>query len=476
MSASNITLFFGIMIVSGSYGWAVRGTTLGKENGAMLPGAMLGILMAFFSGSALLQEHFWLFGAAGALSMFVGGCETYAQTMDLVLKTKVSAQIRRGITGLMLKGGLWFGIAGAVLGMAFTAMSGTVYKIWELGVLFASMPFLRAIGIQLFNRPFEPKKKMFPRIYFSANRREEWGGMVLMLLEFLLFLLLKNDRFALILCIGGILGGAIGWVIGIYMMKVSMYPLKNGNYLLGSLQKKGMIDNWKIMENVLGAFGALGLTTGFVAGYPQLQTLIAATEKNGGMWNPFGQWQTALSWSAFALIFAGEVLLGLLYLLLIEKRKKGERFMEVAHEVLYINISLFAILCGAQRFAQLVCGFLLYWVLLLELVGNSRKLRSAKNGVKYSVFVIVVGLCILFAQIYYGSRLTVFFPLVIYTWVYFLYQLLLHDLLPHKVAALREKGKQEGGLKPLHFGSLWTVEGCKFVEIFILWGFALTKM
>ncbi|MCL2299493.1 MAG: hypothetical protein FWC27_05040, partial [Firmicutes bacterium] len=85
MSASNLALFMFMLFIAGSYGWAVRGTTLGKETGAMLPGALLGILCAWFSGSALLWENLWIFCAAGALGMFVGGTETYGETIGLVI-------------------------------------------------------------------------------------------------------------------------------------------------------------------------------------------------------------------------------------------------------------------------------------------------------------------------------------------------------------------------------------------------------
>ncbi|MCL1952151.1 MAG: hypothetical protein FWF60_04920, partial [Oscillospiraceae bacterium] len=77
----SILLFIAISTVALSYGWGMRGTTLGGEKGAMLPGALMGLLLALFSGSPFLREHFYLLGAAGALGMYFGGSMSYMQTI-----------------------------------------------------------------------------------------------------------------------------------------------------------------------------------------------------------------------------------------------------------------------------------------------------------------------------------------------------------------------------------------------------------
>ncbi|MCL2298616.1 MAG: hypothetical protein FWC27_00520, partial [Firmicutes bacterium] len=73
----SITLFIAISAVAMSYGWGMRGTTLGGEKGAMLPGALMGLLIAVFSGSPFLRENFFLLSAAGALGIYFGGSMSY---------------------------------------------------------------------------------------------------------------------------------------------------------------------------------------------------------------------------------------------------------------------------------------------------------------------------------------------------------------------------------------------------------------
>ncbi|MCL2512830.1 MAG: hypothetical protein FWF08_02920 [Oscillospiraceae bacterium] len=473
MAIDNLPMFFIMLAAAGSYGWAVRGTTLGKERGAMLPGAMLGLLLAWFSGSALLRERFWLFAAAGALGMFVGGCETYAQTMEFVKDGKKSPKPLKGNLGLALKGALWFGIAGAVLGISFSSAAG-FYKISEIILLFALMPILRGFGIRIANRPFDPENGVFPRIYISRNRPEEWGGMVMMLLELIVFMAAKGDRFALYLCVFGMLGGSVGWVMGINMMHKSLYPMnsknssKGGKYIFGSMQTKGMIDNWKIMENTLGAVGFIGIGAGFALAFPELQKHIAVIE-SGGLWQPLGGREFTLSWAMFGLAIGIDFLAGLLYLLLKKKLPKNtERIGDITQQVVYTYLSIPLVLLGAQRYSELVCVFLLYWVLMVELVSNGDKMPKVKGGWKFSIFIIAAGAALLVYQIMCGGSFTMLQPWLLYTAVYFIYQIAFYDLLPHKVKAIKEKAKEAGGLKISSFGPLSTVEGFKLVEIIFM--------
>ena len=66
MNIFNILLFLLLSTVSVSYGWGMRGTIIGGEKGAMLPGAFLGLLIALFSGSELLADSPWMLAGIGA--------------------------------------------------------------------------------------------------------------------------------------------------------------------------------------------------------------------------------------------------------------------------------------------------------------------------------------------------------------------------------------------------------------------------
>jgi len=454
MTTSNLALFVLMLFIAGSYGWAVRGTTLGKETGAMLPGALLGILCAWFSGSALLWENFWIFCAAGALGMFVGGTETYGETIGLVTGAKPPPEPVRGYMGLALKGLLWFGIAGAFLGLAFTAVTGSVYTVRDFIWLFAPMPFLWALGVAAFNRPHRPKEGKLPKIYFSKTRVEVWGGMAAMLLSLLVFLLVKGDRFALFLCAGGAIGGAIGWALGIWLFQLSLYPLRNGKYLFGTLRTKGMIDGWKIMENTLGAVGFLGIGAGFVLGYPLLQERIAALERIGTLWNPLGERQELLSWGMLLLITVGEALLGGVYLLWLKKTKYGDAYLSAVHKSLYTYLSLPLVYLGAVRYARLVSVFLIYLPLVIKMMGGNKR----KSSLAYKMPIALSLVALLLAEIFWGERFTVLYPWILYTLVYFGFEFL-RTLPPGK-----EKKKPRS--------SLITVEGFKAAGIIALWIFA----
>jgi len=475
--SSNIGVILLVLAVAGSYGWAVRGTTIGKEKGALLPGALLGIFLAWFTGSPVIRENFWVFCAAGALGMAVGGTETYAQTMSFVLSRKDDRRPLKGNLGLALKGFLWFGIFGAVLGMAFTAMAGITYKAWEIAIVFAAMPLLRAAGIRIFNKPFDPEKGVFPKLYLSRGRFEEWGGLLAMLLELAVFLIIKGDRFALILCGCSALSGAVGWVLAINMMRVSAYPGKNGKYIFGSLQTKGMIDNWKIMEYTLGAVGALGAGAGFKLGFPALQQHISAIEGAGRLWSPLLDLgaEKILAWIVIALLFVGEPLLGWLFgIKLTNKIKNVERLGDIAEQVLYTYLALPLALLGAVDFSRVVSVLVLCWVLMTEMLFKNSKLPDTKRMIQYRlplalpfVFYLALEICYRFVD---RVSITVFTPLFLCLVVYYFIQIFFDDLLPSRMNARREKAKQEGtGLRPRHFGPMLTQEGFKLVTMIFIW-------
>jgi len=472
--SNNAGLILLVLAVAGSYGWAVRGTTVGKEKGAMLPGALLGIFLAWFTGSPVIRENFWIFCAAGALAMAVGGTETYAQTMDFVKSAKKAPKPLMGNGGLALKGFLWFGIFGAILGMAFTAMSGAVYRVWELAAVFAAMPFLRALGIRIFNLPFDKEKGIRPKIYLSRDRFEEWGGMLFMLIELAVFFAVKGDAFALILAGCSALGGAVGWVISINMMRISMYPKKNGKYIFGALQLKGMIDNWKIMEYTLGAVGALGAGVGFILGFPALQPHIAVIEGRGTLWSPLADagLDKALSFAAIALIiFGGELFFVWIFEKKFEHRlKKGERVGDIAEQVLYTYLSVPLMLLGAVDFSRMISILVIYWVLMVEMLFNRDKLPAHKSSLKFRWPIALIGVFYLALEVCYhligGVSITLFTPLFLYLAVYYFIQIFFYDLLPHRMEARRELAKQEGTrLRPRHFGAMLTQEGFKFIQM-----------
>ncbi len=250
-------LFAGFAV---SYGWGIRGFVIGGEKGALLPGALMGIAVAFFSMGEAGKDFWMFFAAAGALTMFYGGTETYAQTMSFLLSRDKEGpyynQLKKGVIGIFLKGGLWFSIPGFVLAFLPTALTGA-YKIWEVALLFASFPVVSFIGTKIFNVPYDKAKGIHPKLYFSLDRREEWGSNVMIILVLTVFSLVKGDFYALGAGITGFIVGGFGFLLGLVLYDIER---RHGDKIFGKrLHGKGYIDGWKIMEHAFGAFAGGGL-------------------------------------------------------------------------------------------------------------------------------------------------------------------------------------------------------------------------
>lgn len=295
-------LFAGFAV---SYGWGMRGYIIGGEKGAMLPGALLGFAIAFFCGGGIAAPLYPFFCAAGALSMFYGGTEPYAQTMSYILRRDdknsfAYNNVKKGITGIFLKGGLWYGIAGIVLAMLPGALSG-VYTKTDIIVLFLMIPVLSFVGTKLFNSPFDKVNKKYPRLYFSNGSREEWGGNVLILLAMMAAALIRKDFFAFGAAIAGILFGGIGFTVGLLLYDFNERK-HNGRYFFGKLQEKKYIDGWKIMEHTFGAVGGGGVTLWFCLNAERFTALCTHVTLNLNSGSFIKNGTTADTVCAFAVV------------------------------------------------------------------------------------------------------------------------------------------------------------------------------
>lgn len=369
MTFSTAALFIGLCAVAGSYGWGMRGCKIGGEKGALLPGAFLGLLFAWFSGSEVIRDNFWLIAAAGALGMAFGGTETYGQTLGFVVVKKPPENYRKGMAGVLVKGALWFGIFGSVVGIALGAAAGKRYQAIDIVVLIALFIPVKLLGTLIFNKPLQPAKNRFPKIYFSAGRQEEWGGLLLMLVSLIVLMAYRGDTFALWLCLAGVLSGSTGWFIGLSLFALANHPLKSGRYFYGPLQKKGYIGGWKIMEFTLGAAGGLGISICYVLKYGLLRANLAPLDAGGGLWNPLGNWSKPLSLVALALFFV-PMLQHLFYYLEKKKQANQKRYhlAGIAFEWLempcLLCFPLALVLLGSAETARLVSIFLLFWVIV----------------------------------------------------------------------------------------------------------------
>lgn len=242
--------------LAGWLGWGIRGQ-FGHETGAMVPGGMIGFALSLTANDPELWRRAGLLGGVGAMAMSFGGTETYGQTLGLSMHADTRERTYWwGLLGCAIKGGAWYGLAGAYLGMAAGEED---YSPLELLALAGLNTGLWHLGVELLNRPHDPPERL-PAIYFSDRyhlddpnskpRVEIWGGQWFALLGLLAYVMGKGDRTALIMGTSGILGGAAGFAGGQAIQAWGHFH-----------QKPTRMGWWKVMETTFGLIGgtALGL-------------------------------------------------------------------------------------------------------------------------------------------------------------------------------------------------------------------------
>jgi hypothetical protein len=213
-----------------SLGWGLRGSIGGGSLGAMIPGAMIGLVLCL-----MLQRHSdaGLIAAFAAIGVGFGGQETYGQTVGLSLQPET---FWWAILGFVIKGAAWGLLGGAFIGIALDRQR---YTATQILAAFAIMVFGTWLGWQYLNNP--------KLIYFSHRldrpREELWAGLWL---GGLLLLAWLRSRVPSLFALCGAIGGGIGFGLG-----ASLQPI-------GRAIWAGMpLGWWKAMELTFGAL--LGL-------------------------------------------------------------------------------------------------------------------------------------------------------------------------------------------------------------------------
>jgi hypothetical protein len=213
-----------------SLGWGLRGSIGGGSLGAMIPGAMIGLVLCL-----LLDRHSdsGLIAAFAAIGVGFGGQETYGQTVGLSLQPET---FWWAILGFVVKGAAWGLLGGAFIGIALGRQR---HATAQLLAGFAIMVFGTWLGWQYLNHP--------KHIYFSNRldrpREELWAGLWL---GGVLLLAWLRSRVPSLFALYGAVGGGIGFGVG-----ASLQPI-------GRAVWAGMpLGWWKAMELTFG--GLLGL-------------------------------------------------------------------------------------------------------------------------------------------------------------------------------------------------------------------------
>lgn len=447
METQNALAFIAISVLAMCFGWGMRGSAIGGEKGAMLPGAFMGILCVWYTGSDLLMENVFLFAAACALGYFYGGMEPYASTMGLILHhDEARYNPSLGYLALAFKGSIWSGLGAGFLGVSFSAMSGKVYKWYDFVIFFALVPLLQEIGYRIFNTPYDPENGKMPKVCFSETSREEWGRNLVIVASLLIMMAIRRDIFGIIMWIGGALAGSVGWIVAITFYDKQMHPLKNGKRMFGKLDENNVIDGWKIMEFTQGCFNGLGIASAFVLGWPIAAKNIEQAEAAGKLWYILPEKvDTVLSWVFCALIILT------IFLFIIPYRKNGNKItrafgevdmnlVEVIERPCYMVAPLALIMLGSTTMAGIICCFTMYYVVAQH---DGLERYCDFKGIKLiRAFLILLGAAILVVQAIRGFTLWE-------TWVFYCVGYVLFDL----VAFVRPKTIKENREKSTSFKS-----------------------
>ena len=213
-----------------SLGWGLRGSIGGGSLGAMIPGAMIGLVLCL-----LLNRHSdaALVAAFAAIGVGFGGQETYGQTVGLSLLPET---FWWAILGFVVKGAVWGLLGGAFIGIALDRHR---YTTAQLLAGFGIMVLGTWLGWQYLNSP----KLIYFSNRFDRPREEVWAGLWL---GGLLLLAWLRSRIPSLFALYGAIGGGIGFGVG-----ASLQPL-------GRAVWAGMpLGWWKAMELTFG--GLLGL-------------------------------------------------------------------------------------------------------------------------------------------------------------------------------------------------------------------------
>lgn len=438
-------LFYAIFFtVALSWGWGMRGTAIGGEKGAMLPGALLGLSFAAFCGTEQTTAHYYIFAAAGAVGMYIGGHMTYGETLGLSMNSSPAPELKKGLAGVFVKGGAWFSACWGCLFMTLSLVSHLVYDIWDVVAFFVILPVLALSFTFIFNRPYKPSEGKFPRVYFSKTRKETWGTVLAFTCDFLIISAINNDRLTFVMTVAGFAVGGTGWVIAQLAQIRTKYPFRNGKYIFNPIHKFCM-DSWKLMECMLGGFCGLGMAVCSAILMPHITERLTAAE-----WYGFGIFISKDTDRILGIVYLCLIALdSVQYLIRLKKTKseldkmyslsllskeeyereagraviKQNKAVDIYNKIcraaelpLYCVIPMLFIFLGSHETAKLVSFGVIFIVLSQEV--SEKLLNGIKNQRLWEFFLYMIPLCISVLQFTCGYTPDIFLTICVYTALY----------------------------------------------------------
>lgn len=395
-----------------SYGWGMRGCMIGGEHGAVLPGALLGLSLSLFSGIPFLSENAVFLVAAGALTMFYGGTEPYAQTCSPILHPEKEKfmSVKKAYAAIFLKGALWFGLCGAGIGLLFACAGGAVSPIAAVLLLITS-PVVQFIGVKLFNSPYDVENKRFPKIYFCKTSREEWGGNLLFLLEILITACCLKNTTVVVFSLFGVLFGGIGFCFGYFAEHKAETRKKNGKYVFGVLQEKRLIDTWKLMEFLFGGIGGAGIAAAFLLCKREIVQYVSTAQQLGF----FSSGKEVID--NYTLIYAFASVIPVVITMYLDY--KGKKFKLNLSELIqrpFVSTFLFIfVLLGSKKAAYIGAVAVPVFVMWMHNFFDAFKFSKLKIPVRTFLSLLLIAVT---SIVLIKSNFPMILAVIIYTFVY----------------------------------------------------------
>jgi hypothetical protein len=254
--------------MAGGMGWGIRGQ-YGHENGAMIAGALVTLTISVLLARKMPIDHLVRAIALGIIGMGLGGSMSYGETVGLTHDRNLHVDMvnwpafRWGMLGLAIKGGIWIGFFGLLLGMG---LSGKRYTLRIMVALLFAALGAYYLGINSINYPFNPfpldsPDRALPYLYFSDHwdwepisqikpRYENWGGMLLaLILVFVYAGWWMKDGLARNMALWGFLAGGLGFPGGQCVQ--AYHQLVEGSFSSG-IWPHLSVNWWNAMETSFG--------------------------------------------------------------------------------------------------------------------------------------------------------------------------------------------------------------------------------
>ena len=291
-----------------AYGWGYRGT-VGHEGGAMVPAALLGLVLCLGSGRTDWYRRSAVVALFAAGGWCWGGSISYMEH-TFYIQSGSLLDVAYGYSMLFFIGALWAGCGGAALGLALTlprselhqfirpfAVISTVFLVVYSG-LFANPVWkenletltvnhfhdgdwlsatltLIVSGLYWILRPQDRKATAW--FFFGAvawwvgyglltklggirlaplHRSESWGGVLGILVLLIIMLIRTRNRAALMLCLYAILGGGFAFALAVFLRHPMVFRVGIFEHITLA------IPSWRFAEDSFGFFMAIAVALG----------------------------------------------------------------------------------------------------------------------------------------------------------------------------------------------------------------------